>query len=79
MQAKSEMSRNAASLGQFDYPLERHPETSVAAGESAVEASKYIMEMASQLGKMAVAARLDFLAYFLRLAEFEARSIAHDR
>jgi hypothetical protein len=79
MQVKSKTRDNAASVGQFNYALESRPETSVAVDQSAVEASKYIMDVASQLEKMAVAARLDFLAYFLRLAEFEARSISRDR
>ncbi len=41
---------------------------------AAEDAANYIAEIVAQLEAMALGAQLDLLAYFLRLAQFEARS-----
>ena len=42
----------------------------------AEDAANYITEIVAQLEAIALGSRLDLLAYFLRLAQFEARSAA---
>ena len=49
------------------------PETSDA-GSAVSDVASYVAEIASQLETMSLGAGLDLLAYFLRLAQFEARS-----
>ena len=76
MQEKSELKNDSASAKLTNCAFEDRLETCTDADQSAVDVAKYIMELTSQLQTMAISARFDFLAYFLRLAEFEARSIA---
>jgi hypothetical protein len=43
-------------------------------GSATADVASYVSEISAQLETMALGAGLDLLAYFLRLAQFEARS-----
>ena len=58
--------RSKAKSGPINNALESNAAKADVAG--------YVSEIATQLEAMAVGAGLDLLAYFLRLAQFEARS-----
>ncbi len=65
-------STRAAIVGDPQTAPKRRDETAPVTPQEALDVARYVTDMAAQLEAMAIAARLDLLAYFLGMAKSES-------